>query len=168
MDHVVAMMIRKLACEATVPMVLCCSPGDARLAVLDLIAAISSIPRDRLTRLTERQWPPVAKACAQLSEAPLHIDDSARGNIGSLRLALGRLAREHDLVAAVVTAQRFMQLMTHHREAEVALGLRDIAARLRIAVVVVAPSEIRHLIDVADAVADVADAPTGRRARHPA
>ncbi len=100
----------------------------------------------RTGRLSERDddFPRIGQALAQLSEAPIYIDDSATANIMSIRTKCRRLKAEHDLGMIVID---YLQLMEGRNTksdnrtqevAEISRGLKQIARELSIPVIALA------------------------------
>jgi replicative DNA helicase len=100
----------------------------------------------RTGRLSERDndFPRIGDALAQLSEAPIFIDDSPTANIMSIRTKVRRLQAEHGLSMIVIDYLQLMEGRTKSIDnrtqevAEISRGLKQIARELEVPVLALA------------------------------
>lgn len=100
----------------------------------------------RTGRLSERDndFPRIGDALAQLSEAPIFIDDSPTANIMSIRTKVRRLQAEHGLSMIVIDYLQLMEGRTKSIDnrtqevAEISRGLKQIARELQVPVLALA------------------------------
>lgn len=100
----------------------------------------------RTGRLSERDddFPRIGQALAQLSEAPVFIDDSATANITSIRSKCRRLKAEHGLGLIVIDYLQLMEGRSKKSDnrtqevAEISRGLKQIGRELEIPVLALA------------------------------
>ncbi len=100
----------------------------------------------RSGRFSEKDddFPRIGQALAQLSEAPIYIDDSATANIMSIRTKCRRLKAEHGLGLIVIDYLQLMEGRTTKSDnrtqevAEISRGLKQIARELSIPVIALA------------------------------
>ncbi len=113
---------------------LICSQGDIDLWKL------------RTGRLSDQgdDFPKIAKALGELSEAPIYIDDSANLNIMQLRTKARRLKTEHGLGIIMVDYLQLMEGRTNKSDnrvqevSEISRGLKQIAKELDVPVLALA------------------------------
>jgi len=76
-----------------------------------LISMESMIPASRLreAKLTDDQWPVLAKSVEKLSSMPIFIDDTPQINIFELRAKCRRLKQQHNIGLVVID---YLQLMS--------------------------------------------------------
>jgi replicative DNA helicase len=120
---------------------------------------ISSILSDSFERLGElhadsgklRDFPRINEAMAQLSEAPLYIDDSAMTNVMEMRTKARRLQSEHGLGLIIID---YLQLIAggaksndgrQNEVSEISRGLKSLARE--IGVPVIALSQLSRAVE---------------------
>jgi replicative DNA helicase len=95
----------------------------------------------RTGKLTDDDFPRIAEAMAQLSEAPLYIDDSAGTNVMEMRTKARRLQSEHGLGLVIID---YMQLISggarsqesrQQEVSEISRGLKALARELNVPVI---------------------------------
>jgi replicative DNA helicase len=102
--------------------------------------------RLRTGRLSDKgdDFPKMAKALGELSEAPIFIDDSANLNIMQLRTKARRLKTEHGLGVILVDYLQLMEGRTNKSDnrvqevSEISRGLKQIAKELNVPVIALA------------------------------
>ena len=107
------------------------------------IACRARIPGDRLRmgKVSERDWPRVLRACSQLEQAPLWIDDSSDLGMLELRAKARRLATsEGGLALVIVDYIQLMRAEQPHQNrveqvAQMSRGLKNLARELKVPVV---------------------------------
>jgi len=84
---------------------------------LRMLCSIGRIDSQRIRtgRLLEKDWPDLTRATGILSEAPIHIDDTAGITVLEMRAKARRLKSEHDLGMVVVD---YLQLMQGRSQSE--------------------------------------------------
>jgi replicative DNA helicase len=95
----------------------------------------------RTGKLNDDDFPKIAEAMAQLSEAPLYIDDSAGTNVMEMRTKARRLQSEHGLGLIIID---YLQLISggarsqdnrQQEVSEISRGLKALARELNVPVV---------------------------------
>src|SRR5262249_11814969 len=109
---------------------------------LRMICSQGRIDQHRLRTgyLQSEDWQKVGETCAQLSEAPIFIDDSPDCSALEMRAKCRRLMAEHGLGLVVVD---YLQLMRGHKRTEnrtqeigeIARSLKALARELKVPVV---------------------------------
>ena len=93
--------------------------------------------------LSQDDWAKVHQAAASLSEAPIHVDDSANLTMLQVRAKAQRLAREHGLDLVVVDYLQLVSGSSRRYEnrtqevTEISRGLKNLAKELDIPVIAV-------------------------------
>src|SRR5436190_8376858 len=93
--------------------------------------------------LKDEEWARVGRVCADLSEAPIYIDDSPDISAMEIRAKCRRLMAEHGLAMVVVD---YLQLMRGHRRTDnrtqeigdISRALKTLARELRVPVLALA------------------------------
>ena len=82
-----------------------------------LLSAEASIPLSHIRggRMSEQDWQRVSTKMGQVSEAPMHIDDSPNLTMMEIRAKARRLKQRHDLRLVVID---YIQLMTSGKKVE--------------------------------------------------
>ena len=85
--------------------------------VMRLLSAEAQVPLNHIRggKMTEEDWSRVVRKTAQVSEAPLFIDDSPNLTMMEIRSKARRLKQRHDLKLAIID---YMQLMTSGKKVE--------------------------------------------------
>ncbi len=107
-----------------------------------LLAVESGVEAEKLRtgRLDDDDFPRIAEAMAQLSEAPIYIDDSAMTNVMEMRTKARRLQAEHGLGLVVID---YLQLISggarnqdgrQQEVSEISRGLKGLARELNVPV----------------------------------
>ena len=104
----------------------------------------------RSGHLTESDWPKLTRACGDLSEAPIFVDDSPAMSVFEMRAKARRLQKEHGLGLVIVD---YLQLMrgvgnseSREREiSEISRSLKALAKELNIPVV--ALSQLNRMVE---------------------
>lgn len=92
----------------------------------------------------DEDFPKIGEALAQLSEAPIYIDDSPTANIMTIRSKARRLKTEHDLGMIVIDYLQLMEGRTNKSDnrtqevAEISRGLKQIGRELGVPVLALA------------------------------
>lgn len=92
----------------------------------------------------DEDFPKIGEALAQLSEAPIYIDDSPSANIMTIRSKARRLKTEHDLGMIVIDYLQLMEGRTNKSDnrtqevAEISRGLKQIGRELGVPVLALA------------------------------
>jgi replicative DNA helicase len=119
-----------------------------------LIASESEIPSDKLRRgqLTPREWEQLNTKIAEISQAPVFIDDTPALSVFELRAKCRRLKAEHNIELVVID---YLQLMVSGnenrsgtREQEISFisrSLKSIAKELDIPVIAI--SQLNRAVD---------------------
>jgi replicative DNA helicase len=78
---------------------------------LRMLCSVGRIDSQRIRtgRLQEKDWPALTRATGILTEAPIHIDDTAGITVLEMRAKVRRLKSEHDLGMVVVDYLQLMQ-----------------------------------------------------------
>ncbi len=78
---------------------------------LRMLCSLSQIDSQRIRtgKLVESDWPKLTRATGMLSQAPIHIDDTAGITVLEMRAKARRLKSEHDLGMVVVDYLQLMQ-----------------------------------------------------------
>ncbi len=107
-----------------------------------LLAIESGVEAEKLRtgRLDDDDFPRIAEAMAQLSEAPIYIDDSALTNVMEMRTKARRLQSEHGLGLVIID---YLQLISggarsqegrQQEVSEISRGLKGLARELNVPV----------------------------------
>lgn len=109
-----------------------------------LISAEASIPLQsiRSGKMTDTEWTRIAKRFAEISEAPIFIDDSPNATLMEIRAKARRIKQRHNLKLLVVD---YLQLMSSSRRvdnrqqevADLSRGLKLLAKELEVPVIAV-------------------------------
>lgn len=85
--------------------------------VMRLMAAESGVPLNHIRKgeMSEEYWSRIAAKTAQISRAPLFIDDSPNLTMMEIRAKARRLKQKHDLKLIIID---YMQLMTSGKKVE--------------------------------------------------
>ena len=85
--------------------------------VMRLLSAEAQVPLGHIRggKMTEEDWARVVRKTAQVSEAPLFIDDSPNLTMMEIRSKARRLKQRHDLKLAIID---YMQLMSSGKKVE--------------------------------------------------
>jgi len=107
-----------------------------------LLAIESGVEAEKLRtgNLDDNDFPRIAEAMAQLSEAPIYIDDSAMTNVMEMRTKARRLQAEHGLGLVIID---YLQLISggarssegrQQEVSEISRGLKGLARELNVPV----------------------------------
>ena len=118
-------MAQKIALEQNRTVAIFSLETPAQDIALRMLSAMSCVDfgKLRIGRFSEETWDPLAKSVAQLSQAPLLINDNRTLNIQSLCAEARRLKGEHDDLALIIVD--YLQLLRGsgryegHREQEI-------------------------------------------------
>ena len=108
-----------------------------------LLAVESGVEAEKLRtgRLDDDDFPRIAEAMAQLSEAPIYIDDSAMTNVMEMRTKARRLQAEHGLGLVIIDYLQLISGSARNQDgrqqevSEISRGLKGLARELNVPVV---------------------------------
>ncbi len=115
--------------------------------MMRLLASCANVPLQTMRdgTLTKDQLTMIINVGAELSSAPLYIDESSMLNITQLRAKVRRLKQHHNISAVVID---YLQLLTSSSEkardnrqvevAEISRGIKALALELKIPIIVLA------------------------------
>lgn len=104
-------IVQNVAVIKKVPVAVFSLEMSAQALAMRMLCSVGKIDSQRLRtgRLQDSDWPRLQRATAQLSEAPIYIDDTSGMTALEMRAKSRRLKAEHDLGLIVVDYLQLMQ-----------------------------------------------------------
>ena len=104
-------IVQNVAVIKKVPVAVFSLEMSAQALAMRMLCSVGKIDSQRLRtgRLLDSDWPRLQRATAQLSEAPIYIDDTSGMTALEMRAKSRRLKAEHDLGLIVVDYLQLMQ-----------------------------------------------------------
>jgi replicative DNA helicase len=110
-------MVQYAALVNKVPTAVFSLEMSAEQLALRMLCSVGKIDSQKIRtgRLSDHDWPKLTRATGMLTDAPIHIDDTAGLTVLEMRAKARRLKSEHDLGLVVVD---YLQLMQGHSRNE--------------------------------------------------